>query len=122
MAAAKYDTEIVQGATFHRVIRYRDPTGAAIDLTGARVLFQVRKSADDATSFLDFDSDSLQTGMTCGALDDTGTIDFTVSGDLTALLDFRSAVWDLFVVFDGGEDDCLFEGKLNLRRAVTRWR
>lgn len=120
MAAAKYDLVIEQGATLRRVIRYRDSTGADVDLTGARVRFQVRQNADSADTFLDFDSDNLQDGMTIGTLDDSGTIDFTVSGDLTALLDFTLARWDLLVITAGGETDRVLEGKASLDRAVTR--
>ena len=118
----RYDTVIKQGTTFRRTIYYRDELGAIVDLTGARVLFQIRESADSADTLLDFDSDNLRDGQTIGPLNDTGTISFVVSGDLTAVLDFSLAVWDMYVVFPGGEDDCLFEGKISLKKAVTRWR
>lgn len=121
MVAARYDLEIEQGADLHRHIVWKDPDGVLIDLTGARVLFQVRKNADSADTFLSFDSDNLLTGQTIGALDASGVIDFTIAGELTKLLDFTVGDWDLFVVTSGGEDDKILTGRATLKRAVTRW-
>jgi hypothetical protein len=120
VAAAKYDLLIEQGATLRRVIVYRDPNGAPIDLTGSRVLWQVRDHPESATTILSFDSDNLLTGQTCGPLDATGTIDFAVSDEVTATLDFTLARWDLIVESAGGERDRLLEGKATLDRGVTR--
>lgn len=120
MSAAKYDLEIEQGATLRRVIVWRDPAGAAINLTGARVLFQVRDNPDAVSTHLAFDSAALATGMTIGPLNDTGTIDFTVSNAITALLDFTVGSWDLLVQSAGGQRDRVLEGRATLKLAVTR--
>lgn len=120
MAAAKYDLVIEQGATLRRVIVWRDSAGAPIDLTGARVLFQVRANVAASTALIDFDSATLASGMTIGPLDDTGTIDFSVSDELTLALNFQTAAWDLFVESAGGEREKVLEGSVKLLRSVTR--
>jgi hypothetical protein len=120
VAAAKYNLEIEQGATLRRVITYTDPDGALIDLTGSRVLWQIRDNPDAPVAILSFDSDNLTTGQSCGPLDATGTIDFSVSDEITSVLDFSLAQWDLVVESAGGERDRLLEGKATLDRGVTR--
>jgi len=122
VTAQTYDLPIAQGEDLQLYIVWRDKAGALVDLTGARVLFQVRDAVDSADTLLDFDSDNLRDGQTIGPLNTSGVIDANVSGDITALLDFTLGKWDLFVILAGGQDKKLLKGKSSLERAVTRWR
>lgn len=119
MAAAQYTLNIEQHTDLNLYIVYSD-AGGLVDLTGARVLFQV-KEATTSSALLSFDSANLTTGQTIGTLDAAGVINATVAGAQTALVDFSAASWDLFVVLAGGQDRKLLAGPATLTRAVTQW-
>lgn len=120
MPAAKYNLEIEQGATFRRIITWRDSDGALINLTGYQILFQVRRTLVSEDTLIDFDSSALATGQTIGPLNATGIIDITLSATLTGDLDFDNAKWDLVTVSPGSVRDRILEGVVNLDKAVTR--
>jgi len=121
MPAATHNLTIEQGATLRRVITWKAPGGDLVDLTGARVEFQVRTSITaSGPPLLKFDSDNLVSGMTIGPLDTTGVIDFRVDGSVTSGLSFKTGEWDLFVTLAGAERDKLLKGKVTLDPSVTR--
>lgn len=121
MPALKYTLVIEQGATFRRKVIWKDKTGALINLTGARVEFQVRETRVSPLTLIDFDSNMLTAGQSLGhALDATGIIHVVLSDTITSALNFTAGVWDMFVTIAGGERDKLFYGTSALKSAVTR--
>lgn len=118
--AAKHNIVIEQGATFPLYVTYNDPSGAPVDLTGARVRFQVRQTVESASKLVDFDSSSPTTGQSIAALDTTGVISIKLAPSATSPLNFQLAEWDLVVTTAGGEATRLLEGKASVSPAVTR--
>ena len=51
MAAGRYDTVIEQGATFSRVITWKDSSGVGINLTGYTVAGKVKKTPESPPLF-----------------------------------------------------------------------
>ena len=118
--AAKHNFVIEQGATFPLYIKWQDPDGNPIDLTGYRIRMQIRQTPGSASTLLSFDSSSLTTGQTIGSLDSAGVIDLELSAALTAALSFTLAEWDLTATSAGGEVTRLVEGKASVSPGVTR--
>lgn len=120
MAAAVHNLIVEQNATFSLEVTWKDPTGTPIDLTGYQIRMQIRQQHDAPTSLLSFDSEDLDTGMTIGDLDDSGVISIGWSDEITALLGFKTAYYDLTAESGGGDIYRIMEGKITLNRAVTR--
>lgn len=123
MAAYTYELVIEQGATLRRKLVWKDKAKVAIDLTGARVEFQVRPSSEDGKlqdPVIDFDSTALTTGQTLGPLDVTGVIEFAISDTITRALSFGTGQWDMFVTLAGADRDKLVKGPSSLDLAVTQ--
>lgn len=118
--AAKHNIVIEQGATFPLYVTWNDPDGNPIDLTGFRVRFQVRQTAESASTLVDFDSDNLSSGETIAALDSSGVISIKLAPSVTSPLVFKAADWDLTVESPGGEVTRLLEGKASVSLGVTR--
>lgn len=116
---AKYDLLIDQGSTLRFQATWQNPDGTPIDLTGCRVIFQIRLMANTATALMTFDSDSLIAGQTIGALGPSGLIDITVSDELTAVLPADVLTWDVLVESSTGVRDKLVYGRVFVRPTVT---
>ena len=54
MSAAKLEFNIEQGATFKRILVFKDSDGVLIDLTGVVLRGQIRKTATDSTIISSF--------------------------------------------------------------------
>lgn len=111
MTAAYYDDVIEQGATWTRTLTITDTvTGVARDLTGyvARMTIRRRKSAETAILEL--------TAVITGA---SGVIEFSISDEVTAALDFGGAVYDVELESPAGDVERILEGKISLSREVT---
>lgn len=123
MAAGKLDLDVEQGATFRRQLLWRQPSpdggttlGAPYDLTGAVAHMQVRGKAGLDPVLIELsDTDGLTLGGTAG------TIDIVISSARTASLTVKKAVYDLYVIFDGGTGDAvrIVEGAVNVDQSVT---
>lgn len=118
--AARHNLVVEQGATLPLYVKWQDPDGDAIDLTGFRIKLQVRQSASATTTLLNFDSGALLTGMHIGTLGATGIIDITIDPVVTSALAFKNAEWDLTATSSGGYVYRLLEGKASVLPAVTR--
>lgn len=118
--AAKHNIVIEQGATFPLYVVYNDPSGSPVDLTGARVRFQIRQTVESASKLVDFDSNALGSGQSIAALGSSGVISIKLSATATSALSFQLAEWDLVVTTAGGEATRLLEGKASVSPAVTR--
>ena len=116
MPAGKHDIIIEQGATFRRVITWKDSAGTAIDLTGYTARAQARLTYDTAATIFSLTSAA---GITLGGA--AGTIAIVIAAGTTAALAAPwSGVWDLELVSGAGIVTRLLEGTANVSPEVTR--
>ena len=116
MAAAQYDFFVEQGATFQKIITWKDADDNPINLTSftARMQFRRAKRSDDVLY-----SANTENGMiTLGGA--AGTITIDIPAEETEAFGFRRAVYDLEVESAGGIVTRLIEGSVELSREVTR--
>jgi hypothetical protein len=117
---AKYDLLIDQGSTLRFQATWVSPGGSPIDLTGFKILFQIRREPNSATTLMTFTSAALTTGQQIAALGPTGVIDVTIADEQTALLPAEVCVWDLVAEGPTGIRDKLLYGRAIVRPSVTR--
>lgn len=120
---AKIDFEAKQGATFRRLMTYRDSSNALVDLTGYTARMQVRSSYEGPVVIeLTTENDRVNLG---GA---AGTIELLISAvDMAAIPvsggsgtpPFKEYVYDLELV-QGAEVLAFAEGTFAVKREVTR--
>lgn len=51
---ATYNLTVYQGSTFSKLLTFKDSNGSTIDLTGSTFSSQLRKTATDATVYVNF--------------------------------------------------------------------
>jgi len=88
--------EIKAGATFQATFLYKDPAGAAINLTGYTAALRIRRSYSAGSTDVSLTSSS---GIVITAA--VGQLDVTIAAATTAGLS-GSYVWDLSVTSGGG--------------------
>lgn len=115
MAAAKYDIEIEQGATFQKLARLRDAAGELIDLTDYTAKMQIRLKKESAAAVISLDETD---GLTLGGA--AGTIQIEIPAASTAELTKRNYVYDLFITSEAGIATKVLEGNVCLDFSVTR--
>lgn len=109
------DLCIPAGATFSRVIRYKED-GSNVNLTGYTARMQIRPTAASATTTL-----SLTTENSRIALGGTaGTITLSISATDTAAITAGRYVYDLELVSAGGIVTRLLQGMVTVSANVTR--
>lgn len=116
MPAANYDFEIEQGATFQRVISWKDSSGNPINLTGYSARMQCRKNRSAPTPIF---TATTQNGK-LSISGSQGIITLSIPASETDLFDFSSAVYDLEIESSGGIVTRLLEGAVTLSKSVTR--
>jgi len=116
MGAGTYNFTIEQGATFKRIMTWKDSNGNPINLTGYTARMQVRTAKDSPNVILTLDTDT-NGGITLGGV--SGTITIEISASKTASLDFKTAVYDLELEKDGSVVR-LLEGSVTLSKEVTK--
>ncbi len=117
MAAGTYNFTIEQGARFSKRIEWKDAADDLVPLTGLAARMHLRPKVDSATVLLEMTTDNGRITLT-----DPGIIEWALGADVTADLDFSSAVYDL-EIYDPLDDtvvDRLLEGKVTLKKEVTR--
>jgi|SRR5882762_1344453 len=117
---AEYFLTVDQASTFRLSVTWTDPNGTPINLTGFRVLFQLRSLIDHNSPELRFDSAALLSGQHIGTLGSSGQIDITIDDELTAPLAPGMSAWDLLVESSVGVRDKLVYGPVFVRETVTR--
>jgi hypothetical protein len=115
MAAIRHDIELRVGATFTLLIACvtQPEVGGAVevrDLTGWTGAMQIRASAE---------AETVLAAATVTIDEANGVVTATFTDDATALMTWRSGVYDL-IITDGQETDVLAMGNARLLRAVTR--
>lgn len=114
MPAATYNIICDQGATFNRVITWKNTAGSPINLTGYTAKMQVRTSPAAATAVLTL-STAAGSIVLGGAL---GTVTLTAAASLMTM-DGYNYVYDLELTSGGGEVTRLVMGNFTVRAEVT---
>ena len=114
--AAKLNLHLEQGASFKIPIEYTID-GVPVDLTGARIISQFRRSQSSKDTVFSFDS----------ANDDfvihpqEGKIIFTILPEVTDSVKTFEGIWDLVLVWSNENIVRLIEGTFDISRKVTRY-
>lgn len=115
MPAATYNIVCDQGATFSRIITWKNTSGTPIDLTGYTAKMQVRTTPAAASAVLTL-STAAGSIVLGGAL---GTI--TLTGQASAMnMDGYNYVYDLELTSSGGAVTRLVMGNFTVRAEVTQ--
>jgi hypothetical protein len=121
MTAAKRNLYIEQGATFNLAFTWNEGTsdaiGAPVDLTGCKARMQVR-AKQQSPVIVDASSDSESPAILLGG--DTGTIEVTLTAEMTDLLSVKSGLYDLEVEFPDGTVYRLLEGSVTVSPNITQ--
>ena len=133
MAAGNYSFTIEQGATTDFEIVYKDSAGNPIDLSGYQARMHLRKSADEASTYLILSS-SLQAdgtglnlsgsgGQSASTPPSSGSIGVFISAMSSSQLTFTSALYDLEIA--SGSGNCavvtrLLEGVVTLSKNADK--
>jgi hypothetical protein len=115
MPAGLYDIVAEQGATFSRVITWRDSAGAAINLTTYTARMQVRNDYQSTSVVLNLTTEN--GGITLGGA--AGTITINASATAMAAIASGTYVYDLEMVL-ASVVTRLVQGSFSVNVEVTR--
>lgn len=115
MPAGTYNITAEQGATFSRVLTWRDENDALINLTGYTARMQVRADYASPTAALSLTTENGKITLG-GAL---GTVTLLVSAADMAAVSGASFVYDLEMV-NGSNVTRLVQGNFTVNAEVTR--
>lgn len=114
---AKLKFTIYQGATFRKRLTWKTgPLSSPVDLTGCTARMQVRSSVDSPIVLLPLTTEN--GGIALGGT--AGTIDLYVSDAGTTAITWSGGVWDLEIVYPGGDVTRLAQGSISVSPEVTR--
>ncbi len=113
--AGSYNFTIYQGATFSRVLTWRDSSNALVNLTGYTARMMIRETIDATSAFITLTTEN--GGITLGG--SAGTITLAISATATAAITQSSGVYDLELV-SGSTVTRLLAGSVNIDKEVTR--
>jgi len=116
-APFKHNIPIYQGATLRDVTTWRAGTpSVAVDLTGCTARMHVRAKIADTDTLLTLTTEN--GGIALGGT--AGTVTIYLSATATSALTWKSAVYDLEIVFAGGDVRRLLAGSVTVSPEVTR--
>jgi hypothetical protein len=110
-----YNFTINQGATFSRVITWKDESGDEVDLTGYTARLMVRTSLAAPEPFITLTTEN--GGITLGGA--AGTITLSISATDTAAISENAGFYDLEMIL-GSVVTRLLQGAVSISREVTR--
>jgi hypothetical protein len=110
-----YDFTIYQGATFSRVLTWKDANDTLINVTGYTARLQIRTSPDAPTPFITLTTEN--GGITLGGA--LGTISLLITAPQTAAIVEAAGVYDLEMV-SGSVVTRLLQGNVDISREVTK--
>lgn len=116
MAAAQWDIVCEQGASFVRIIHWKDENEVPIQLYGYAARMQVRPSTNSSTVIVSLTQANLGISLD-GA---SGGILLQLTAEQTNALPVRKAVYDLELVSPSGFVTRLLEGTFTIVPQVTR--
>ena len=115
MPAGNYDITCDQGATFSRVITWKNSNGTPIDLTNYTARMQVRANYPSSTVLLDLTT--ANGGITLGGA--LGTITLAATATTTAAIAADQYVYDLELI-TGSNVTRVVEGSFTVTPEVSR--
>jgi len=115
MPAGNYDIKCDQGATFSRVITWKNSNGTPIDLTNYTARMQVRANYPSSTVILNLTTENA--GITLGGA--LGTITLAATATATAAIAADQYVYDLELI-TGSNVTRVVEGTFTVNPEVTR--
>jgi len=113
--AGQKNWEVDQNATFSFIVDYKDPDGAAIDLTGASAKMQVRDTKGG--SKLAFTLTSPSGGITIDPIN--GKLTISITPTQTNKLFFPKSSYDIMLTDSNLNKVKILEGFMTLSRSVT---
>ena len=116
MTAGILDFTIEQGATFSRIITWKDENDTPINLTGYTARMQIREHLASAGTLAELTT--ANGGIIINAA--LGKLTLTLSATATDALTPSRAVYDLEVESSGGVVTRLLQGNILIERSVTR--
>jgi len=115
MIAGKYNFVIEQGATFTRVLTWKDSTGTAVNLTGYTARMQLREITESGTVILSLTTENSRISLGGSA----GTVTLTILAADTTTMSPGSYVYDLELI-TGATVYRLVQGTATVSAEVTR--
>jgi hypothetical protein len=115
-AAGKYQIIADQGATFQRVLTWKDSTNTAVNLTGYTARMHIRNEYESTSFVLALTTENSRIALG-GA---TGRVTLTVDATTMTNLFADTYVYDLELVSGAGVVTRLVMGTFTVRREVTR--
>ncbi|KKN53573.1 hypothetical protein LCGC14_0600690 [marine sediment metagenome] len=118
VTSAKEDIVIEQGATFARILTYKDSSGNPVDLTGYTAKMQIREHFDSSDVLVTADTSTGE--ITLGGVN--GTITIILLANVTDILDFVWGYYDLELYPAGISIAAirLLQGVVKLSKQVTQ--
>lgn len=116
MAAATYDIEIEQGATFRMLLQWLDSNESPVDLSGYTARMQIRRTHSSNVTLAEATTEDGRIVLS-GA---TGFVTVVLPAEATAAIKGESAVYDLELESADGFVTRLIEGEVTISREVTR--
>lgn len=116
MTAGKLDFIIEQGATFRRVISWKNDADVPFDLTDYTARMQVRAHLSSPIPIITLTTEN--DGLTIDGED--GQLVLTISAEATDDLTLNDGVYDLEVESPEGVVTRLLQGRVIIERSVTR--
>lgn len=118
MPAFKVPLRIDQGATFRKVVTWKAGTPAApVDLSGCTARAQIRATVTSPDVLHEMTT-ATDGGITLGGL--LGTVTLDIDEPTTAAFAWKTAVYDLEIVFADGTVRRLLQGPVSVSPEVTR--
>lgn len=117
MTAGKYDFVMEQGSVYGQSFQYLDDNNSPVDLTGFTAKMQIRASYDTVVLL---ELNTTDATLTIDGVN--GVITANVDADITALLTFTDAIYDL-ELYPAGNESVAFKilyGDVSLRKEVTQ--
>jgi hypothetical protein len=115
METGTYNFTIYQGATFSRVLTWKDSNDTAVNLTGYTARLQIRECLESESPFVTLTTEN--GGIALGG--SAGTITLAISATLTAAITQSSGVYDLELI-TGSTVTRLLKGDVTISKEVTR--
>lgn len=117
MTPATYNFVLFQGATWDRTFTWESPPGTPVNLTGCTARLQLRvRDSDPDPPLLELTSQN--GGITLGGA--AGTVAVVITPAQSSALAFKTANYDLEIVWPSGRVDRFLQGTITLDTEVTR--
>lgn len=118
MEPIQYNIVIYQGTTFYKTFQWLAGNNP-VDLTGVTARMHIRKKVNDPNVILSLTTENGRLAIQSPTTD--GKFEIKLTPAETSVLNFKNGVYDLELVFPGGEPVYrMVEGNVELKSEVTR--